>query len=602
MDTSLVDKSKKVFLTAMVIFFISRLYIYSISPPCICLGVAKAQAASVQTGAREWSFGFFNQGKTHSSHEADELLGLLPSYAQTSWPTIHRDSRNSDYLPFTTPAHLKLSWHALEDEYSAVLTAVVIGPSGNIYFTTGKEESYGNLHAFDRQGNELWRSYLLDNGALCSAPLIDRWGDIYLGDSDEFFSFHPDGTLKWKCSPVNGPFASASFTLDSYIVGIGASGWVYVFDPEDGHLAAPPLELPGYAPGNAYKIFTPPGLWRDMISDGDRLTISDIFNGLLGYQFKIANTPAVNPVNGRIYIAGSIKTALFSSNIQGVFYGIDFIPPPPHESSGRLQIVFQTPMKPGSGSSPAISADGSRIYVLDNQGTLYAFDADGATIWTLDMKAKPASPTIGPDGIIYGVSEGQLYAVKDQGDWGEVLWRMDFAKTPIASLLSSLSYLVEDLPFKVIKPAIQCNSVITASKNHLYLTLALGYEFALSESNLSNIYPLKNYLLVLTPSAKQSRLAPMISSIVEIPDTSESVITVDQDGTVFCAHGSVTSSIAYSMAQRLGFLSPQKPSGGVSVLVPVGSKEALSRSYINLRLKWIRDFISRTLDALRQGG
>lgn len=84
--------------------------------------------------------------------------GETTPYAQSSWPAIHRDSRNSDYLPLMTNAQLNLKWHALKDEYSAVLTAVVIGPEGNIYFTTGKEEEYGNLHAFDSEGNEVWRS------------------------------------------------------------------------------------------------------------------------------------------------------------------------------------------------------------------------------------------------------------------------------------------------------------------------------------------------------------------------------------------------------------------------------------------------------------
>ncbi|MEW6379577.1 MAG: PQQ-binding-like beta-propeller repeat protein [bacterium] len=574
------NKSKKFLLIPIIIFFISRLPLYS---------RPMAEAAFL-SGRKEWSPGFSTSG-IQITNTADEP-GLLSSYAQTCWPSIHRDSRNSNYVPFVTAAQLEPKWHALMDEYSAVLTAAVIGPEGNVYFTTGKEESYGNLHAFDRQGNELWRSYLPDNGALCSAPLIDRQGDIYLGDSDEFFSFHPDGSLKWKNSGINGPFASAAFTRDGYIVGIGASGWTYVFDPENGHLAAPPMEIPGQSPGKSYKVFTPPGLWQGMICDGDHLTINEIFNGLLGFEFKIANTPGVNPVNGRIYITGSIKSPV-SLEIQGRFYGIDFIPPTSQES-GRLQLAFQTPMEPGSGSSPAISADGSRIYALDNKGTLYAFDADGTKAWTLGMKAKPASPTIGPDGTIYGVSEGLLYAIKDRGSSGEILWKMDFSETMIATLFNSLSSLVENLPYQVIKSAIQCNSVVTASKNHLYLTLALGYEFALGESNLSNVYPLKSYLVVLTPSSKQKKTLPLITSIVEIPDTSESVISLDKDGTVFCAHASITSSIAYSIAQRLGF-DPEKPSGGVSVLAPVNTKDMI-RSHI----RWVRDLILQVLQALRQ--
>jgi len=560
-----------------------------------------AEAFRLATG-RDWSSilpntALPNTALTDNKSWPDQDLPgaeLLPVYAQTSWPTIHRDSRNSNYLPFITASKLKLKWHALEDEYSSVLTAVVIGPEGNIYFTTGKEESYGNLHAFNQEGKELWRSYLLDNGALCSAPLIDKQGDLYVADSDEFFGFYPDGNLKWKCSDLDGPFASASFSLDGHIICIGATGWVYVLDPHDGHLAASPLELPGQAPGNSYKVLTPPGLWQGMVSDGDPLTPGDIFNGLMGYQYKITNTPAVNPVNGRIYIAGTVKNSAFA-DVQGRFFGIDYITATA-SSPAKLQLAFQTDMEPGSGSSPSISPDGSHIYVLDSKGTLYAFNADGKKVWTLSVQSRPASPTIGQDGTIYGTNGSEVYAVKDKGDSGQILWRLDLNNTVVGSLLNTLSLVPKDenLPQR-IKPAMQCNSVISVSKNHLYFTVALGYEVVSQENTFSYVYPMKNLLAVVTPFDRQQRPQPTINSVVEIPDTSESVVTLDKSGMIFCSHGSVTSSIAYSIAQKLG-LNPKKPEGGVSVLVPADSKDI-----VRSQIKMIRDFISLAIQALRQG-
>ncbi|MEW5802273.1 MAG: PQQ-binding-like beta-propeller repeat protein [bacterium] len=524
-----------------------------------------------------------------------ESNGLLPAYAQSSWPSIHRDSRNSDYLPSLTAGQLKSKWHALSGEYSSVLTAVVIGPEGHIYFTTGKEESYGNLHAFDKQGNELWRSYLPDNGAFCSAPLLDRQGNIYLGDSDEFFCFYPDGNLKWKCSGVEGPFASACFSLDGHIIGIGVSGLVYVFDPQDGHVVVPPLELPGQSPDSAYKIPTPPGLWQGMVSNGDHLTISDIFNGLMGRQYKITNTPAVNPVNGRVYISGTVRSYALS-DVQGRFFGVDFIPATV-DTPAKLQLAFQTEMEPGSGSSPAISPNGSHIYTLDDKGTLYAFDTEGENVWTLDVQAQPASPAIGQDGTIYGVSKSQVYAVKDLGDSGQILWRLDFNDTIIGNLLNSFLPVPsrDENPSQRVKPSMQCNSVVSVSKNHLYLTMALGYEVSLQEETFSHLYPLRNLLVVLTPFDSQKRFLPTINSFAELPDTSESVLTLDKDGTVYCAHGSVSSSVAYSISQRMG-INIQKPEGGVSVLEP-----AHPREMVRSQMKWIKDLITMALQSLRRG-
>ncbi|MEW5803595.1 MAG: PQQ-binding-like beta-propeller repeat protein [bacterium] len=495
----------------------------------------------------------------------------LPSpYAQTSWPTIHRDSRNSNYLPFTTTATLKQKWHAIENDYSAVVTPAVIGPEGNIYFTTGKDESYGNLHAFDRQGNELWRSYLLDVGALCSSPLIDHEGDLYLADADEFFSFHPDGSLKWRHSGLDGPFASTVFTLDGHIVGINRRGIIYVFDPKDGRLATPPLELPDQPPGDRYRLAAPSGLWQGMVSTGNNgLSTSEIFNCLMGYQFKVTNTPVVNPANGRIYILGNIKPSERSNTVQGKFYGIDFIPGS-GDSPGGLRLAFQTRISPGSGASPAVSSDGSHIYVLDGAGTLFAFNKEGGKAWRLHIGIMPASPTVGSDGTIYCVSRSTLYAVKDSGNSGSTAWKMDFTDTALKRLPDSPPSWVEDITYRRdVKPTVRCNSVVSASKNYLYLTLSSGYELMPEKNEIPVFFTMESLLLVIAPprTAENQQSEAVITSIIELPDTSEGIIALDKDGTVFCSHASIATSNAYYSSQKIGF-EFRKPIGGITVLGP----------------------------------
>lgn len=164
-----------------------------------------------------------------TKYEEENTWDLPYSYAQSSWPSSHRDSRNSNYLPFPTTDKVKSGCLVIEKEYTAVMNSIVIGPEGNIYFTTGKEESKGNLHALDQEGNELWRNYSLDSGAFCCPIIINREGDIYVGDSDEFFGFKPDGNEKWSYSGIEGPIMSATITLEGVIVGINKEGLVYVF-------------------------------------------------------------------------------------------------------------------------------------------------------------------------------------------------------------------------------------------------------------------------------------------------------------------------------------------------------------------------------------
>ncbi|MGV8139089.1 MAG: PQQ-binding-like beta-propeller repeat protein [Mangrovibacterium sp.] len=59
-------------------------------------------------------------------------------------------------------------------------------------------------------------------------------------------------------------------------------------------------------------------------------------------------------------------------------------------------------MPGGSASSPDLSTDGSRVYVNDNAGMLYAIDATtGEKIWQFNMGYNPGgSQSISPEGLI----------------------------------------------------------------------------------------------------------------------------------------------------------------------------------------------------------
>lgn len=492
-------------------------------------------------------------------------------YARSSWPSIHRDSQNSDYLPFSTTSLIENKWAGLNGEYTAMLTSVSTGPEGNIYFTTGKSEGYGNLHAYNQQGNELWRSSNLDIGAFTSTPLIDRQGDIYLGDTDEFFAFRANGIAKWKTTGVEGPFASAAFSPEGYVIAIGGYGKVYAIDPKDGHLAADPLDLPGLPP-NANVITAPSSLWKCpycdgnpgtvMVESGESLTVNDIFNGLFGYKFKITNTPAVHPRNGKIYIVGTIKSSVPPFAL-GKFYVIDFIPEE-HGHPGSLQLIAEKGIGPGSGASPVISSDGGHIYAPDGSGILHTFDVNGNEIWSLKVGVHPSSPGTGPDGTIYTVDGSSLYAIKDLGTSGIKLWQTDlFPKIR--------ERLAVTLPGNAV---VRCNSVVSASKNLLYLTVASGYEKLFLGQTKPVFFPMESLLVVMKPPSSVSvpgtAIDPenIIEACLVLPDTTESVIALDKNGKVMVVHASINSSIAYSIAKSFN-LPSLKPVGGITVLEPI---------------------------------
>jgi outer membrane protein assembly factor BamB len=80
-------------------------------------------------------------------------------------------------------------------------------------------------------------------------------------------------------------------------------------------------------------------------------------------------------------------------------------------------------------ASPALSADGSTVYVNGRDQHLWALNtADGKPKWSvpLDYLAQ-TPPSVSPDGVIVagGGPGAKLVAVHDDGDKGDVLWTRD---------------------------------------------------------------------------------------------------------------------------------------------------------------------------------
>ena len=95
------------------------------------------------------------------------------------------------------------------------------------------------------------------------------------------------------------------------------------------------------------------------------------------------------------------------------------------DPSGALKWVVDLPQV--REASPAAIQFGThfRLYVITNNGVLYAIDdlgTSGEIAWSLPLGAKSshASPSIGPDGTIYVGTEVGLFAVRDTGTAGQI--------------------------------------------------------------------------------------------------------------------------------------------------------------------------------------
>lgn len=318
----------------------------------------------------------------------------LGAYA-VGWSAVHADPANSDYSPQAGAKDLEIAW-------SRTFKGMInLGPTsdgaGRLFVTTSGPGC--RLHALDRAtGKSIWCNEIVDRLAVASSPLVDRSGLVYLGDGTAMRSFDRSGGVRWERSIIGVPL-SAQFTPAGDLLFITHVGVIYVLDPDTG--------TPVVA---SHALVDAPSFDR---SQGMRACMRGLAN------CPSANTPALDLRSGRFYFTfwtpGASKSGVRAMRIT----------PGPHP---RLEEVWTNDNLPGgSAASPDISADGKRLYLTDNKGSLHALDAvTGASIWSVAIGYQAGgSVSTSPDGLILpaGGRGASLLAIRDLGKRGKAVWR-----------------------------------------------------------------------------------------------------------------------------------------------------------------------------------
>jgi outer membrane protein assembly factor BamB len=477
-------------------------------------------------------------------------------YGQVPWASVHRDSRNSDFIPLVTLPNLRTSWSVLDG--AALINPGVIDANGHHFMTTGRGHGFSHLHAFDQDGKLLWETApqqdLNDFDALAgfNAPVLDAEGDLYVGDGNQFWAFHPDGRLKWVTDlPEPGePFVYQIISRQGYVGGITVGGGVLFYERDDGRLAVPAFKLPtGVAPERGPNL---PGLWGGGLFDA---SAAELFKQIaFGYNVQVANAPAVHPDTGRIFItAAGPKNGDAHS---GVLYGLDL-------TDDGIEIAFATKMGGGSGTSPALSTDSKHVYSADGEGRMLAVDtSDGRIVWAASGEGL-LSPAIGADGTIYtGDIFGAPTVVALNPEDGSRRWARsydDYATTHLPALAPERPHLPTG------KPVARLVSVISTSANAVWVGMILGYQYRPPNSPLTLTIPHKTVVCALDP------LDGKLLDCVHVRDTVEGMIKIGTGGRLFVSHTSIFGSTAYyGFNDDLppAYRAPTKPVGGVTAMIP----------------------------------
>lgn len=325
----------------------------------------------------------------------DRPSGLDAGAYGGGWSAVHADAANSDYDPRKGATDLTLAW-------SRKLPGMInLGPTsdtaGRLFVTTGGAGCH--LHALDATtGETIWCSDVVDRLAVASSPLIDRNGNLYLGDGTRMRSFAPDGAVRWEW-PIIGVPLSAQFTPAGDLLFITHVGVIYVLDRSTGKPVLKPhalVDAPSFDPGEG---------------------MTACMRGLAACPS--ANTPAIDLRSGRFYFT-FWEPGAPSSGVRAMR-----ITPGPRP---RLVDEWTNDGLPGgSASSPDLSADGTRLYLTDNDGSLHALDAaTGASLWSVPLGYQAGgSVSVSPEGLILpaGGRDAGLLAIRDRGKRGEIVWR-----------------------------------------------------------------------------------------------------------------------------------------------------------------------------------
>ncbi|MBI1827668.1 MAG: PQQ-binding-like beta-propeller repeat protein [Planctomycetes bacterium] len=504
-------------------------------------------------------------------------MQALDAYAKQGWSTIHGDARNSGFAPQEASHALRVQWSALDG--AVVKIVPTAAPGGRIYVTTGQGPGTSHLHAFDSAGHLLWESDPqttlddLDSGVVYSAAVTDTSGDVYVSDLNQFWAFSPDGKVKWV-TPLPDPdsyMATAVLVKDRYVGGVTTNGKVALFDRQDGSLAFPILDLPGGRGPSGPSAS--PGLWANGLMDS--AVKQTVFDSFFGYTQEVTNTPCVHPETGRIYI-----TAVGNTPDEAVLYGIDVL-------DDHLQIAFQPRIVGPSGTSPVISPDSLRVYAVDANGVLIAFDAEtGQENWRASGAAKVAAPAVGLDGTVYTAS-GEVLIALDPRD-GSVRWQVNYD----GLAASFLPRILPNSAFPTGLPIARTNSVVSVTPSQVWVSLVLGYEFAVPDSDTKLTQP------EVTVLASVSPLDGSLTGVTPLRDTHEGVVGITSDGRILIPHSSMLTSIFYNDVNPLlpPFLrTSQPPIAGFSVLVPLSFRDHALEG-----LSWAQDQLEAEVAALNE--
>ena len=376
-----------------------------------------------------------------------------------TWNAIHVNAANSDTVWGVAAPMFELDWVA-EPAYF-VGNGPLLDNQGNLYFSP--QFYHGErvvLVSLDGQTGQRRWTIPADDDIQASSPAFilndpENPGAqiIYIIGYNRLMALRPDGSTIWSkdtglriyaeelSNKAKGKFHSFNYhpATDS-LVSVTKAGALFAFSRKTGELIAPIGQIPG-APaisGNGTNI---PDFVLNKVdplmdeafgkTDEGLSLFSSAVNYIYGGGGIVTNFFSIDADTSRIYMAATAEDAADGTedgrSELGAIYALDLV----DDGKGRFefQVLNRKTFQGGTGSTPALSADGHRLYVSDNDGHVVALDAELAEVWRLDVgEPLVGSITVSADNNeLYAVTASDVIQLIDNGDHGSRAWTAELA-------------------------------------------------------------------------------------------------------------------------------------------------------------------------------
>ena len=264
-------------------------------------------------------------------------------------------------------------------------------------------------------------------------------------------------------------------------------------------------------------------------------------NYIYGGGGVVTNFFSIDPDSSRIYMAATAPDEEDGTqdgrSEMGAIYALDLV----DDGNGGLkfEVLNRKTFQGGTGSTPALSADGKRLYVSDNEGHVIALNSELAEVWRVNVgEPLVGSITVAADNNeLYAVTAKDVIQLIDNGERGSRTWT--------AELTGFDGYANVDVQANALTATVTANGVVImvgGGKSLLGRTLMLHMGMGLLD-----------------------RETGKLRYFAEGREDSLAMSVVAADGSIYVAHSPLRRAVGKAIYPDL----TQQVTGGIARFKPI---------------------------------